>query len=112
MDTSRGHDGPIDSRDDRQLRSVLGRHIMIWGQTWRQMWRPSKRHHQPIDTTREAQPAWCVADGGLAPSAAGDRRCPLNGSGCSHTGEGSAQTNGAMISAVVSATAFQARPRI
>jgi len=77
MDTSRGHDGPIDSRDDRQLRSVLGRHIMIWRQTWRQMWRPSKRHHQPIDTTRDrdARPARCVADGGLAFSAAGDHRC-------------------------------------
>jgi hypothetical protein len=77
MDTSRGHDGLIASRHDRQLRSVLGRHIMIWGQTWRQMWRPNKRHHQPIDTTRdrEAQPpcVWLTVD--LAPSAAGDRRC-------------------------------------
>jgi hypothetical protein len=53
MDTSRGSDGPIDSRADRQLRPTQGRHIMMWRQTWRQTWRqgwrpartPSPTHH-------------------------------------------------------------------
>jgi hypothetical protein len=55
MDTSRGPDGPIDSRPDRQLRPMQGRHIMMWRQTWRQMWYrggdPRERHHHRIDMT-------------------------------------------------------------
>jgi hypothetical protein len=37
MDTSRGPDGPIDSRTERQLRLLQGLHIMMWRQIWRQM---------------------------------------------------------------------------
>ena len=52
MDTSRGSDGPIDSRADRQLRPSQGRHIMMWRQTWRQNGGrggdPHDHHHQPI----------------------------------------------------------------
>ena len=38
MDTSRRPAGPIDSRPDQQLHPIQGRHIMMWRQTWRQMW--------------------------------------------------------------------------
>jgi hypothetical protein len=113
MDTSRGHDGPVNSRDDRQLRSVLGRHIMIWRQTWRQMWRPSKRHHQPIDTTRDrdARPARSVADGGLAFSAAATVAASVNGSGCSHTGEGAPRRIATMILSAVASLRRSKRAR-
>jgi hypothetical protein len=60
MDTSRGHDGPIDSRADRQLRAIEGCHIMTWRQLWRQRWRPmrmpspSHRHDSDREGRRES----------------------------------------------------------
>jgi hypothetical protein len=60
MDTSRGPDGPIDSRADRQLRAIEGRHIMTWRQMWRQKWRPTRtpspshRHDEDREGRRES----------------------------------------------------------
>ena len=64
MDTSRGSDGPIDSRADRQLRPTQGRHIMIW----RQRWQPTPtqaatHHHDP----RPRRNLWSTAVGCILP---------------------------------------------